>query len=143
MELLNLLALPNPAPTVARMHALGVLQVVLPEAEVAGLAALVAEEIKQAVAPDPIRRLAALLPPDVAVAEHVAARFRLSGAQKKRLAMAAGREKSPPLGEVASRSDDGGACPAPSPHRQAQERLPPPPMGETLATPAPSPTASA
>ena len=95
MELLNLLALPDPAPTVARMAALGVLQVVLPEAQVAGLAALVAEEIKQAVAPDPIRRLAALLPPDVAVAEHVAARFRLSGAQKKRLAMAAGRLQSP------------------------------------------------
>ena len=64
------------------MAELGVLQVVLPEAEVAGLAALAAQEAKQGVAPDPIRRLAALLPADVALAEQVAARFRLSGAQK-------------------------------------------------------------
>jgi poly(A) polymerase len=35
--------------------------------------------------------LAALLPADVALAEQVAARFRLSGAQKKRLALAAAR----------------------------------------------------
>ena len=113
MELTNLLALPDPAPTVARMAELGVLQVVLPEAEVAGLAAVVAQEAKQGVAPDPIRRLAALLPADVALAEQVAARFRLSGAQKKRLALAAGRfRESPPLGEVASRSDDGGGLTA-------------------------------
>ena len=116
MELTNLLALPDPAPTVARMAELGVLQVVLPEAEVAGLAALVGQEAKQGAAPDPIRRLAALLPADVALAEQVAARFRLSGAQKKRLALAAGRFlESPPLGEVASRSDDGGGLPADQP----------------------------
>ena len=113
MELTNLLALPNPAPTVARMAELGVLQVVLPEAEVVGLAALVAQEAQQGVTPDPIRRLAALLPADVALAEQVAARFRLSGSQKKRLALAAGRYlESPPLGEVASRSDDGGGLAA-------------------------------
>ena len=116
MELTNLLALPDPAPTVARMAELGVLQVVLPEAEVTGLAALVGQEAKQGAAPDPIRRLAALLPADAALAEQVAARFRLSGAQKKRLAVAAGRFlESPPLGEVASRSDDGGGLPADQP----------------------------
>ncbi len=109
MEMINLLGLPDPAPTVARMAELGVLAQVLPEADVAALAALVAEEARQEVAPDPIRRLAALLPPEPALAEHVAARFRLSGAQKKRLALAAGRNPNPPpLGEVASRSDDGG-----------------------------------
>ena len=91
MEMINLLGLRDPAPTVARMAELGVLAQVLPEADVAGLAALVAEEARQAVAPDAVRRLAALLPPDVALAEHVAARFRLSGAQKKRLALAAAR----------------------------------------------------
>jgi poly(A) polymerase len=91
MEMLNLLGLPDPAPTVARMAQLGVLPVVLPEAEVAALTALVAEEARQGVGPDALRRLAALLPADVAVAEHVASRFRLSGAQKKRLALAAGR----------------------------------------------------
>ena len=95
METMNLLALPEPATTVARMAELGVLAVILPEAEPADLAELVAEERRQGIAPDPLRRLAALLPPDPALAEQVAARFRLSGAQKKRLATAARREGSP------------------------------------------------
>lgn len=93
MEMMNLLGLPDPAPTAARMAELGVLEVVLPEADVAALAALVAEEAKQSIAPDPLRRLAALLPADVPLAEAVASRFRLSGAQKKRLALAAGRNR--------------------------------------------------
>jgi poly(A) polymerase len=92
MEMLNLLALPNPAPTVERMAELGVLAVVLPEASVAPLAELVAEEQRQSIAPDPIRRLAALLPADKARAVQVAARFRLSEVQKKRLACAAERD---------------------------------------------------
>lgn len=92
MEMLNLLGLPDPAPTVARMAELGVLAVVLPEAEPERLARLVAEEKRQKIGPDPIRRLAALLPADVPLAEQVASRFRLSGAQKKRLATAAGRD---------------------------------------------------
>ncbi|MDE2597046.1 MAG: CCA tRNA nucleotidyltransferase [Sphingomonadales bacterium] len=91
METMNLLGLPNPAPTVARMAELGVLTQVLPEADVAALARLVAEERRQGVSADPLRRLAALLPADVTAAEKVAARFRLSGAQKKRLVTAAGR----------------------------------------------------
>lgn len=92
MEMMNLLSLADPAPTVARMAELGVLEVVLPEADVAALAALVAEEVRQQIAPDALRRLAALLPADVQLAEAVASRFRLSGAQKKRLALAAARE---------------------------------------------------
>ena len=92
MECMNLFALPDPAPTVARMAELGVLSVVLPEASVDGLAALVGEERRQDVAPDALRRLASLLPADVGVAESVAARFRLSTAQKKRLMCAAGRD---------------------------------------------------
>jgi poly(A) polymerase len=95
MEMMNLLGLHDPAPTVARMAELGVLAVVLPEADVAALAALVAEEAQQGVAPDALRRLAALLPADVPLAEAVASRFRLSGAQKKRLALAAGRSIAP------------------------------------------------
>ncbi|MDR2858416.1 MAG: CCA tRNA nucleotidyltransferase [Novosphingobium sp.] len=91
MEFCNLLGLPDPAPTVARMEELGVLAVIMPEADPQALARLVAGELRQDVAPDPIRRLAALLPPDVPLAEQVAARFRLSGAQKKRLATAAAR----------------------------------------------------
>ena len=90
-ELQNLLALPDPAPIVARMADLGVLGVILPEGDPAALAVLVAEEARQAVAPDWLRRLAALLPPDPALAERVAARFRVSVAQKKRLIVAAKR----------------------------------------------------
>ncbi len=93
MEMMNLLGLPDPAPTVARMAELGVLAVVLPEADVAALKALVDEEQRQGAAPDALRRLSALLPPDAALAEQIASRFRLSGAQKKRLALAAGREQ--------------------------------------------------
>lgn len=92
MEIMTLLGLPDPAPTVARMAALGVLQVVLPEADVAALAALADAERRQGASADALRRLAALLPADVHTAERVASRFRLSGAQKKRLALAAGRE---------------------------------------------------
>jgi poly(A) polymerase len=91
MEMMNLLGLANPAPTVARMAELGVLDVILPEADVAALAALVAQEQAQGAAPDALRRLAALLPPEPALAEQVASRFRLSAAQKKRLATAAAR----------------------------------------------------
>jgi len=97
METMNLLGLPDPAPTVARMAQLGVLAVILPEARPEALAALVSVEQAQGIAPDAIRRLAALLPPQVSLAEQVASRFRLSGAQKKRLAVAAGRDEA--LGE--------------------------------------------
>lgn len=95
MEMMNLLGLPDPAQTVARMAELGVLAVILPEADPAALAALVATEQAQGIAPDPLRRLAALLPTHVSLAEQIASRFRLSGAQKKRLALAAAREAEP------------------------------------------------
>jgi len=91
MELLNLLGLPDPAPTICRMEELGVLVQILPEARPEALTMLIAEERRQDVAPVAIRRLAALLPPDAALAEQIAARFRLSGAQRKRLVSAAGR----------------------------------------------------
>lgn len=95
METMNLLGLPDPAPTVQRMAELGVLAVILPEADPQALAALVANEKAQAAAPDALRRLAALLPAQVPLAEQVASRFRLSAAQKKRLATAAAREAQP------------------------------------------------
>ncbi|MFC3100870.1 CCA tRNA nucleotidyltransferase [Altererythrobacter lauratis] len=92
MELLGLLALPDPAPTVERMQRLGVLPVVLPEADASTLPALVAHEQRLGIAPNPLRRMAALLPADPALAEKVAARLKLSAAQKKHLALCAGRE---------------------------------------------------
>lgn len=94
MEMMNLLSLTDPAPTISRMAELGVLDVVLPEARVDALVALIAEERRQQIAPDGLRRLAALLPAEVQLAEAVASRFRLSGAQKKRLATAAARDGS-------------------------------------------------
>ena len=93
-ELQLLLGLPDPAPTVARMAELGVLREVLPEVAPDGLqalAGLVSEERRQHIAPHALRRLAALLPADPALGEQVAARLRLSIAQRKRLASAADR----------------------------------------------------
>jgi poly(A) polymerase len=95
METMNLLALPDPAPTIARMAELGVLAEILPEASPQALARLVAHEQAKGPAPDALRRLAALLPADPALAAQVASRFRLSGAQKKRLVTAAGRSETP------------------------------------------------
>lgn len=94
-ELQNLLALPDPSATVARMAELGVLGVVLPESgavQIDRLARLVTAEREAQIEPDAIRRLAALLPPDPALAEQVAARLRLSNAQKKRIVQDAGRK---------------------------------------------------
>lgn len=93
-ELLNLLGLPDPSAAVARMFELGVLPVVLPESgpsEIAQLGALVAAERAAGLGGDGLRRLAALLPPVPEQAEAVAARLRLSKAQRERLACAARR----------------------------------------------------
>ncbi len=98
MELLALLALPDPSSTLARMEENGVLRLVLPELTpeaVATLAALAHHEAAQDTSPDPLRRLAALLPGDPRLAEQVASRLRLSTAQRKRLATAAARTAKP------------------------------------------------
>ncbi|MGX7951988.1 CCA tRNA nucleotidyltransferase [Tsuneonella sp. HG249] len=94
-ELQNLLSLPDPSPTLARMRQLGVLQVILPECgkhEVEKLVGLIAAEDAAGLPPDAIRRLAALLPAVPPVAETVAARLRLSKSQRGRLACAAARD---------------------------------------------------
>ncbi|PZU09664.1 CCA tRNA nucleotidyltransferase [Sphingomonas sp.] len=88
-ELLKLLALGDPAPTVAIMVSRGIFAPVLPEITPAGadrLAALVHREGKDG---DPVRRLAALLPGDIGVADKIGARLKLSNAQRKRLMSAA------------------------------------------------------
>ncbi|MEO0464576.1 MAG: CCA tRNA nucleotidyltransferase [Pseudomonadota bacterium] len=93
-ELTKLLSLPDPHETITRMHARGVWGVVLPEtcsAHLAALARLIAAEAEAGIAPNPIRRLAALLPPSRDVAETCAARLRLSKAQRARLINAAER----------------------------------------------------
>lgn len=93
-ELLALLRLPDPHATIARMRSLGVLPVILPEScppQIEALETLIATEREQAIEPSALRRLAALLPPSPDVAEGVAARLRLSKAQRARLIAASER----------------------------------------------------
>jgi len=94
-ELLKLLGLPNPAPTVAVMLDRAILKPVLPEIEPAALPALervIAAEREAKIEADAIRRLSALLPPDPLLAEKIAARLKLSNRARKRLACAAARD---------------------------------------------------
>lgn len=92
MELLALLALPNPAATVALMIETGIFAPVLPEiVDGTALSQLVMREQAEAILPDPLRRLCALIPADPAVAEDVANRLKLSNAQRKRMIAVAGR----------------------------------------------------
>ncbi|MBD8677139.1 CCA tRNA nucleotidyltransferase [Sphingomonas sp. CFBP 13720] len=88
-ELLKLLATRGAVAIVRLMVTYGILRPVLPEIDAAAvdrLTALAATEAAAALPADPIRRLAALLPP--AQAEAVAARLKLSNAQRKRIAVA-------------------------------------------------------
>ena len=89
-ETIKTLGLPDPVATVALMVACGIFAPVLPEiTDATRLAFLVADECTAGIAPDPIRRLASLLPPDPAIADKVAARLKLSKKARKRLAAAA------------------------------------------------------
>ena len=89
-ELLKLLALPNPTPTVRLMLGCNLFAPVVPEiASADRLDGLVAAEGRAAIRPDPLRRMAALLPADPPIAEKVASRLKLSNKAKKRLASAA------------------------------------------------------
>ena len=89
-ETVKTLGLPDPVATVALMVERGIFVPVLPEiTDAARLAALVADEAAANIAPDAIRRLASLLPPDPAIADKVAARLKLSKKARKRLAAAA------------------------------------------------------
>ena len=89
-ELLKLLSLDDPAPTIRLMHAHGLFAPVVPEiSDTSRLDGLVAAEESARIKPDPLRRLAALLPTDPATAERVAARLKLSNRAKKRLGSAA------------------------------------------------------
>jgi poly(A) polymerase len=94
-ELLKLLGAPDPAPTVEIMLGREILKPVLPEIgpdRLSGLKALIAAEQAARIEPDPLRRLAALLPRDPFVADDVGARLRLSNRARKRLACAADGE---------------------------------------------------
>jgi poly(A) polymerase len=91
-EFLKILALPAPSSVVGLMIRHGILAPVLPEiASAEPLAELESRERVASVAPDPVRRLAALLPPEPDVAADVAARLRLSNRARRRLVQAAER----------------------------------------------------
>src|SRR4030095_5093642 len=91
-ELLKLLALEEPAATIGIMLQRGILKPVLPEIEpgrLSDLKALIEAERVSGIGPDPLRRFAALLPREPALAETIAARLKLSNKARKRLACAA------------------------------------------------------
>jgi poly(A) polymerase len=91
-ELLKLLALADPAATVGIMLQRGILRPVLPEIEperLCDLESLIGSERAATIAPDPLRRLSALLPRDPAAAEQIAARLKLSNKARQRLACTA------------------------------------------------------
>ena len=78
-ELLKLLAAPDPAPSVAAMRNAGILAQLMPGSDDRSLPVLTKLETDAQVAPDPVRRLAAITPPEVA------ATLRLSRSQIQRL----------------------------------------------------------
>jgi poly(A) polymerase len=94
-ELLKLLSVPDPLPTVGIMLQHKILKPVLPEIEsvrLGDLEALIASEKAAGIAPDVLRRLAALLPREPELAEDIAVRLKLSNKARKRMACAAGTE---------------------------------------------------
>jgi len=95
-ELIKLLTLANPAPTVTLMVERGILKPVLPEIVADGaarLARLIEREAEAGLPGDPLRRFAALLPPEPEPGASVGARLRLSNKAAKRIASAAGRSE--------------------------------------------------
>ena len=94
-ELLKLLDLPDPLRTVEIMLDRSILKPIFPEIEikrVAELRALIAAERAAGVAPDGLRRLAALLPRQEELADDIGVRLRLSNKARKRLVCAGSQE---------------------------------------------------
>lgn len=90
-ELLKLLVARDAVRVARLMEERGIFRPVVPEVDSASierLAALADAEAGLDIAPDPIRRLAALVGRDAALAEELGRRLKLSNAQKKRLAAA-------------------------------------------------------
>lgn len=103
-EVMKLLVVVDPVPTLSVMLTNGILAPVLPEldgARVELLKHLGAAEGALGVLPGAVRRLAALLPLDPVVLDAVATRVRLSNADRKRLILTAKRDIT--LGEMAYR----------------------------------------
>ncbi|HEY1837970.1 MAG TPA: CCA tRNA nucleotidyltransferase [Rhizomicrobium sp.] len=94
-EMLKLLEAGDPVRMLRAMAASGILSEVLPgDLQIARLERLVAIDNANFFAPDPLLRLAALLPDDVKAASEIADRWKLSNAYRERLEdIAGGREK--------------------------------------------------
>ena len=89
-ELIKILGIDDPVPTVSLMIERRILKPVIPEIVSAEpLARLVAAERTAGIEPEALRRLSALLPRDPTVAGDVAARLKLSNKARKRLTAAA------------------------------------------------------
>lgn len=90
-ELLKLLGVAAPVHALKLMVEGGILRPVLPEVDMAGVArveALMAREAESRIGGSALRRLAALLPADPALADGVGARLKLSNKARKRLVVA-------------------------------------------------------
>lgn len=90
-ELLKLLVAADAVGVLRLMVERAILRPVLPEIGPDGadrLAALVEREAAAGLSPDPVRRLAAVLPPDPAINETAGARLKLSNAERQVLASA-------------------------------------------------------
>lgn len=93
-ELLKLIAAENPAPVLRTMAAAGILAELLPgPLSIGRLEKLAAIDAEAFFTPDPLLRLAALLPDDWAIAIDVATKLRLSNAQTLRLEDIAGAKE--------------------------------------------------
>ncbi|CAM8630484.1 CCA tRNA nucleotidyltransferase [Sphingobium sp.] len=90
-ELLKLLGVASPIHALSLMVEGGILRTVLPEVDAAGIARmdrLMAREAEAGIGASALRRLAALLPADAALADSVGARLKLSNKARKRLVLA-------------------------------------------------------
>lgn len=87
-EIVKLLGVADPVPTVRLMLDRAILKPVLPEIEperIALLERVIRDERAVGIPPSALRRLAALLPRDAALAESIALRLKLSNAERRHL----------------------------------------------------------
>jgi len=96
-EILKLLSAPQPVHAIRLMIETGIFAPVLPEiTDAAALDHLVAREAAAQIDGNALRRLAALIGPDAALARDVGGRLKLSNTATRRLAAAAGRHRDQP-----------------------------------------------
>jgi poly(A) polymerase len=90
-ELIKLLGVADPVPALRLMLDCGLFAHIAPEID-ADAAARVAQLVTGETAIDPALRLIALLPPDAAMADQIAAKLKLSNRLRRRLAVARGQD---------------------------------------------------